>query len=64
MEYAENGSLLDIIRHDAYIDEKRAKKWFIQLVNAINYCHERNVVHRLVKSTYILLVFKNKSQRG
>lgn len=46
MEYAENGSLLDIIRHDAYIDETRSRKWFIQLVSAIQYCHDRNVVHR------------------
>jgi serine kinase len=31
MEYAENGSLLEIIRRDSYIDETRARKWFRQL---------------------------------
>lgn len=46
MEYAENGSLLDIIRKDSYIDEIRARKWFRQLVDAVEYCHERGVVHR------------------
>lgn len=46
MEYAENGSLLDIIRKDSYIDETRARKWFRQLVDAVEYCHERGVVHR------------------
>lgn len=46
MEYAENGSLLDIIRKDSHIDELRARKWFRQLVDAIDYCHERGVVHR------------------
>lgn len=46
MEYAENGSLLDMIRRDSHIDEIRARKWFRQLVDAIDYCHERGVVHR------------------
>lgn len=46
MEYADNGSLLDIIRKDQYIDETRSRKWFRQLVAAIDYCHERGVVHR------------------
>lgn len=49
MEYAENGSLLDIIRKDQYIDETRARKWFRQLVDGVDYCHERGVVHRLVQ---------------
>lgn len=48
MEYADNGSLLDIIRRDSYIDEGRAKKWFKQLIEAIDYCHKNKVVHRLV----------------
>lgn len=46
MEYAENGSLLDVIRKDSYIDEVRGRKWFRQLVDAIEYCHDRGVVHR------------------
>lgn len=50
MEYAKNGSLLDIIRQDTYIDESRARVWFKQLIDAITYCHERNVVHRYVNT--------------
>ncbi|XP_076235085.1 testis-specific serine/threonine-protein kinase 3 [Calliopsis andreniformis] len=46
MEYAQNGSLLDIIRHDTYIDELRSRKWFRQLLEAIDYCHGHGVVHR------------------
>lgn len=46
MEYAENGSLLDIIRKDQHIDEMRGRRWFRQLVEAVEYCHERGVVHR------------------
>ncbi|XP_076268584.1 testis-specific serine/threonine-protein kinase 3-like isoform X2 [Rhynchophorus ferrugineus] len=55
MEYAENGSLLDIIRKDQCIDESRSRKWFRQLVNAIDYCHERGVVHRDVKCENLLM---------
>lgn len=46
MEYAQNGSLLDIIRHDTYIDELRSRRWFRQLLEGIDYCHGHGVVHR------------------
>lgn len=46
MEYAENGCLLDIIKRDGKIDDDRARKWFMELVNAIEYCHKKGVVHR------------------
>ncbi|XP_030764794.1 testis-specific serine/threonine-protein kinase 3-like [Sitophilus oryzae] len=55
MEYADNGSLLDIIRKDQLIDETRARKWFKQLVYAIDYCHDRGVVHRDVKCENLLM---------
>nr|XP_015837577.1 PREDICTED: testis-specific serine/threonine-protein kinase 4 isoform X1 [Tribolium castaneum] len=55
MEYAENGSLLEIIRKDSYIDEIRSRKWFRQLVDAVDYCHERGVVHRDIKCENLLL---------
>lgn len=46
MEYAQNGSLLDVIRRDIYIDELRSRKWFRQLLEAIDYCHNHGIVHR------------------
>lgn len=46
MEYAQCGSLLDIIRRDTFIDELRSRRWFRQLLEAIDYCHGRGVVHR------------------
>ncbi|KAJ8916542.1 hypothetical protein NQ315_000184 [Exocentrus adspersus] len=55
MEYAQNGSLLDIIRKDQYIDEPRARKWFRQLTNAVEYCHDRGVVHRDIKCENMLM---------
>lgn len=56
MEYAENGSLLDIIRKDTFIEEDpRAKSWFTQLKDALEYCHEHGVVHRDVKCENLLM---------
>ncbi|KAI5753364.1 hypothetical protein M8J77_026227 [Diaphorina citri] len=55
MEYAENGSLFDIIRGQGYIDEIRARRWFGQLLEALQYCHERGVVHRDIKCENLLL---------
>lgn len=46
MEVAENGSLLDAIKIDSKIDEDRARKWFIEVVNVVEYCHLNGVVHR------------------
>ncbi|ENN80185.1 hypothetical protein YQE_03381, partial [Dendroctonus ponderosae] len=55
MEFAENGSLLDIIRKDQHIDEIRSRKWFKQLTYAIEYCHDRGVVHRDIKCENMLM---------
>ncbi|PSN53221.1 Testis-specific serine/threonine-protein kinase 4, partial [Blattella germanica] len=55
MEFAENGSLLDIIRRDSYIDETRSRRWFKQLIDAIDYCHEKGVVHRDIKCENLLM---------
>ncbi|XP_066259523.1 testis-specific serine/threonine-protein kinase 3-like [Euwallacea similis] len=55
MEFADNGSLLDIIKKEQYIDETRSRKWFRQLVNCIEYCHNRGVVHRDIKCENMLM---------
>lgn len=57
MEYAENGSLLNIIKKDSYIDEERARKWFKELVSAVEYCHKNGVVHRYCKLFKLLKSF-------
>lgn len=55
MEYAQNGSLLDVIRRDIYIDELRSRKWFRQLLEAIDYCHNHGIVHRDIKCDNLLM---------
>ncbi|XP_043516609.1 testis-specific serine/threonine-protein kinase 4-like [Frieseomelitta varia] len=55
MEYAQCGSLLDMIRRHTFIDEFRSRRWFRQLLDAIAYCHERGVVHRDIKCENLLM---------
>ncbi|XP_043280585.1 testis-specific serine/threonine-protein kinase 4-like [Venturia canescens] len=55
MEFAVNGSLLDIICRDTFIDESRSRRWFRQLTDAVDYCHERGVVHRDIKCENLLM---------
>ncbi len=48
IEFAEEGELFDFITKYGRIDEKSvtAKKLFKQLVEAVDYCHKNNFVHR------------------
>ncbi|XP_034237560.1 testis-specific serine/threonine-protein kinase 4-like, partial [Thrips palmi] len=55
MEYAANGSLLDVIRHESHIDEARARRWFGQLADAVQYCHDLGIVHRDIKCENLLM---------
>jgi testis-specific serine kinase len=46
MQYAEHGSLLELIRKENFIPERKSRKIFQQLISAIEYCHSVGVVHR------------------
>ena len=55
MEEATGGDLLSIVRKLKRIPEKQAGPWFRQLSDAVEYCHQRGVVHRDLKCENILL---------
>ncbi|KAG0282218.1 NUAK SNF1-like kinase 2, partial [Linnemannia gamsii] len=55
MENLTGGELFDYISNKGSLDEKEARRIFQQIVLAINYCHENNVVHRDLKPENILL---------
>jgi serine/threonine protein kinase len=57
MEYAEHGDLLSLLRTNKTqtISELHAKSIFLQLLNAVSYCHENNIFHRDIKLENILL---------
>lgn len=59
MEYAENGSLLDMIRIERKLTEDKARKLFKQIVSVIEYIHSKGIVHRDIKCENMLFD-KNK----
>ena len=55
MDFACNGMLLNKLNTRAYIPEPEARKYFRQLVSAIDHCHLATIVHRDIKLENLLL---------
>ena len=55
MEEATGGDLLTAIQEQKRIPEKQSAIWFRQMCDAIDYCHQRGVVHRDLKCENLLL---------
>lgn len=54
MEYCSNGSLLDFLSTTGTISETLAKEYFRELIDAIEYCHAKGIVHRDIKCENLL----------
>lgn len=55
MELCSGGDLLNYVRKRRKLTEDYAKYFFKQLVEALIYCHKKQVVHRDIKLDNILL---------
>ncbi|KAM0855841.1 hypothetical protein ACQ4PT_049516 [Festuca glaucescens] len=55
LEYVTGGELHDIIADRGSLKEDEARKYFQQLINAVDYCHSRGVYHRDLKIENLLL---------
>eukprot|EP01133_Synstelium_polycarpum_P002627 gene2627-3021_t len=55
VEYISGGELFDYIVAREYIKEKEARKFFRQIISAVEYCHSNLIVHRDLKPENLLL---------
>ncbi|KAG9144175.1 hypothetical protein Leryth_023164 [Lithospermum erythrorhizon] len=55
LEYVDGGELFDKITKFGKLKEDEARKYFHQLINAVDYCHSRGVFHRDLKPENLLL---------
>ncbi|KAL5977154.1 CBL-interacting serine/threonine-protein kinase 23 [Asimina triloba] len=55
LEYVTGGELFDKITNHGRLKEDEARKYFQQLINAVDYCHSRGVFHRDLKPENLLL---------
>ncbi|CAN1833366.1 CBL-interacting serine/threonine-protein kinase 3 [Linum perenne] len=55
MEFITGGELFDKIVNHGRMREDEARRYFQQLINAVDYCHSRGVFHRDLKPENLLL---------
>ncbi|XP_020099689.1 CBL-interacting serine/threonine-protein kinase 21 isoform X1 [Ananas comosus] len=58
MEYVSGGQLSHKLNYLNSLDEREARKYFQQLIDAVDYCHARGVYHRDLKPENLLLDHK------
>lgn len=55
LEYAPYGDLGSFIHRHGRLEEELARKFFVQILSAVDYCHSNNIAHHDLKLENILL---------
>ncbi|CAL8083512.1 unnamed protein product [Calicophoron daubneyi] len=54
-EYARNGEIFEYLNKNGRMKEQEARPIFRQLLSAVEYCHQKHIVHRDLKTENLLL---------
>uniref|UniRef100_A0A9J2PF62 non-specific serine/threonine protein kinase n=1 Tax=Ascaris lumbricoides TaxID=6252 RepID=A0A9J2PF62_ASCLU len=65
MEYAEGGTLAQLLaRQETFLEEAEVMRLFEQMLSAVSYLHDNNILHRDLKTANILLTKDNNVKVG
>ena len=67
-DYCESGDLYERLKKQSqkgqYLDEKHILRWLVQISTALKYVHEKNLLHRDLKTQNIFLTGKGDIMLG